>query len=82
MASNAGEAIGALVRWGFGVSFVPRRAKGQWSRDRALRVIPIPGVSVEREVGLLERARHQRMQATAAIKAYFAARFAATAPLR
>jgi hypothetical protein len=31
---------------------------------------------VRRDVGLLERALHRRMQATAAIKAYFAARFA------
>ncbi len=82
MELNSVEAIVALVRAGFGVSIVPRLANVQWSRDRALRVIRIPGVSVEREVGLLERARHQRMQATAAIKAYFARRFVAAAPPR
>jgi DNA-binding transcriptional LysR family regulator len=76
MELNSVEAIVALVRAGFGVSIVPRLANVDWSRDRALKVIRVPGVSVEREVGLLERARHQRMQATAAIKAYFATRFA------
>ena len=65
------EAIVELVRGGFGVSIVPRLANVDWAADRALRIVPVPGVDVAREVGLLERARHARMQATAAIKACF-----------
>lgn len=71
MELNSVEAIVALVRAGFGISIVPKLANVDWDRDRALRVIAIPGVDIVREVGLLERASHQRMQATAAIKAYF-----------
>ncbi|MEO8849088.1 MAG: LysR family transcriptional regulator [Casimicrobiaceae bacterium] len=74
MELNSVEAIIELVRAGFGISIVPRLANVQWKSDTALRVIGIPGVNVSREVGLLERSRHQRMQATAAIKAHFAAR--------
>ena len=77
MELNSVEAIVALVRAGFGISIVPKHANVDWSRDRALKVIRVPGVNIEREVGLLERASHQRMQATAAIKAYFATRFVA-----
>ncbi|HEY5366721.1 MAG TPA: LysR family transcriptional regulator [Casimicrobiaceae bacterium] len=79
MELNSVEAIVELVRAGFGISIVPRLANVQWARDGALKIVRIPGVSVLREVGLLERSRHQRMQATAAIKAYFARRFAAVA---
>lgn len=75
MELNSVEAIVGLVRAGFGVSIVPRLANVAWTADRALRIVPVPGVDVQREVGLLERTSHQRMQATAAIKAYFATRF-------
>jgi DNA-binding transcriptional LysR family regulator len=75
MELNSVEAIVELVRAGFGVSIVPMLANVDWASDRALRIVPVPHVDVRREVGLLERAEHQRMQATAAIKAYFAARF-------
>jgi DNA-binding transcriptional LysR family regulator len=74
MELNSVEAIVALVRAGFGISIVPKLANVEWDRDHMLKVITVPGVSVEREVGLLERAHHQRMQATAALKAYFATR--------
>ena len=73
MELNSVEAIVALVRQGFGVSIVPQLANLQWSRDRALRIVPLPGVAVQRSVGLLERQHHARAQVTAAIKAYFAA---------
>ena len=73
MELNSVEAIVALVRQGFGVSIVPRLANLQWSRDRALRIVPLPGVAVKRSVGLLERRHHGREQVTAAIKAFFAA---------
>jgi DNA-binding transcriptional LysR family regulator len=74
MELNSVEAIVALVRQGFGVSIVPQLANLQWSRDRALRIVELPGVSVQRAVGLLERRRHSRERVTGAIKAYFAAR--------
>jgi len=74
MELNSVEAILALVRQGFGVSIVPKLANVQWSRDRALRLIILPGVNVQRHVGLLERREHSRGRVTAAIKEYFAAR--------
>ena len=74
MELNSVEAILALVRQGFGVSIVPKLANVQWSRDRALRAIALPGVDVQRQVGLLERREHGRGRVTAAIKDYFAAR--------
>ena len=72
MELNSVEAIVALVRQGFGVSIVPRLANVQWSRDRALRLVPLPKVKVQRRVGLLERRRHGREQVTAAIREHFA----------
>lgn len=72
MELNSLEAIVALVRQGFGVSIVPRLANLDWSRDRALRIVPLPGVDVSRSVGLLERRQHSRERVTEAIKAYFA----------
>jgi len=68
---NSVEAIVATVRQGFGVSIVPRLANVDWSHDRALRVIAVPGVEEVRHVGLLERAHHPRMRFTDAIKDYF-----------
>jgi DNA-binding transcriptional LysR family regulator len=73
MELNSLEAIVALVRQGFGVSIVPQLANLQWARDRALRIVPLPGVAVQRSVGLLERRQHGRARVTEAIKAYFAA---------
>ena len=72
MELNSLEAIVALVRQGFGVSIVPQLANLDWSRDRALRIVPLPGVDVSRSVGLLERRQHSRERVTEAIKAYFA----------
>jgi len=68
---NSVEAAVETVRQGFGISIVPQLANVQWEKDRALRVIRVPGVTTERRVGLLERTQHRRMQFTAAIKAYF-----------
>jgi DNA-binding transcriptional LysR family regulator len=59
------------VRQGFGVSIVPKLANVDWSSDRALRIMPLPEVDVERRVGLLERTRHNRMRFTRALKQYF-----------
>jgi DNA-binding transcriptional LysR family regulator len=71
MELNSIEAIVELVRQGFGVSIVPKLANVQWDRDRALSAIAVPGVDVERHVGLLERAHHGRTLITGTIKRYF-----------
>lgn len=71
MELNSVEAIVAIVRQGFGVSIVPRLANVDWADDRALRAIPLPGVDVQRDVGLIERSRHTRMRFTDAIKRHF-----------
>lgn len=68
MELNSVEAIIEIVRQGFGVSIVPRLANVNWSTDRALRVLELPGASVQRRVGLIERGSHARMGFTAAIK--------------
>ena len=71
MELNSVEAILAIVRQGFGVSIVPKLANVQWTRDLGLRVIALPGIDIQRHVGLLERSRHSRMRFTDAIKRYF-----------
>jgi len=71
MELNSVEAIVALVRQGFGVSIVPQLANVKWSRDRSLRIVPMPAVRVQRHVGLLERKQHSRQRFTEAIKDYF-----------
>lgn len=73
MELNSVEAILALVRQGFGVSIVPQLRNVDFSRDRGLRVVRLPQVSVVRNVGLIERRQHTRGRFTQAIKAYFAA---------
>ncbi len=73
MELNSLEAIVALVRQGFGVSIVPQLANLRWAKDRALRIVELPGVDVERSVGLLERRHHSRERVTEAIKKYFSA---------
>lgn len=83
---NSVEAIVELVRQGFGISIVPRLANLRWSRDRALRLVPLPGATVERHVGLLERRSHGRERFTQALKDHFGAvarpETAPTAPMR
>jgi DNA-binding transcriptional LysR family regulator len=74
MELNSVEAIVALVRQGFGVAIVPQLANVQWSRDRSLRIVPLPRITVQRHVGLLERRQHSRTRITDAIKAYFLAK--------
>ncbi|MBI3525018.1 MAG: LysR family transcriptional regulator [Betaproteobacteria bacterium] len=73
MELNSVEAIVEIVRQGFGISIVPRLANVHWARDQGLRVISLPGVNVQRQVGLLERVRHGRQRFTGAIKQYFQA---------
>ena len=68
MELNSVEAMIEIVRQGFGVSIVPRLANVNWATDRALRVLTLPGIDVQRHVGLIERASHARMRFTEAIK--------------
>ena len=72
MELNSVEAIIELVRHGFGVSIVPKLANVTWTRDRALRIVPIKGVDLRRRVGLIERRQHARMRFTDVVKGYFA----------
>lgn len=81
MELNSVEAIIEIVRQGFGISIVPQLANVRWAKDPALDVIALPGIRVQRRVGLLERRQHSRLPFTAAIKDYFEARNAA-GPLR
>jgi hypothetical protein len=53
---------------------VPQLANLAWRRDKALRVVPLPRVNVERHVGLLERRRHGRESVTQVLKDHFGAR--------
>jgi DNA-binding transcriptional LysR family regulator len=76
---NSVEAIVELVRQGFGIAIVPRLANLRWSRDKALRVVPLPRVTVERHVGLLERRGHARERVTQTLKDHFGARAASAA---
>lgn len=82
MELNSVEAIVALVRQGFGVSIVPQLANVQWARDRSLKIVALPGVPVQRQVGLLERRQHSRKRFTDAIKAYFLSTPSPLAPRR
>ena len=71
MELNSVEAIIEIVRQGFGVSIVPKLANIEWASDHALEVVTLPGVDIQRCVGLVERKRHGRMQFTGEIKHYF-----------
>lgn len=71
MELNSFEAIMEIVRQGFGVSIVPKLANVDWSKDRGLKIIPLLGVAIERDVGLMERSSHLRIGFTDAIKQYF-----------
>jgi DNA-binding transcriptional LysR family regulator len=79
---NSVEAIVELVRQGFGISIVPQLANLRWSRDKALRVVPLPRMTVQRHVGLLERRSHGRERFTQALKDHFGARAASAARTR
>lgn len=71
---NSVEAIVQLVRQGFGISIVPQLTNLAWTRDKALRIVPLPQVTVQRHVGLLERRSHGREAFTQALKDHFAER--------
>ncbi|NQW70794.1 MAG: LysR family transcriptional regulator [Betaproteobacteria bacterium] len=71
MELNSVEAIIELVRQGLGYSIIPQLANISWSSDRQLKIQKLPGKTVYRKVGLLERKKHSRHNITGAIKGHF-----------
>jgi len=71
MELNSVEAIIELVRQGLGYSIVPQLANIAWSNDRQLRIQELPGKTIFRKVGLLERKKHLRQNVTQVIKQHF-----------
>ena len=71
MELNSVEAIIELVRQGLGYSIVPQLANISWSNDRQLRIEELPGKTIYRKVGLLERKKHIRQNVTQVIKQHF-----------
>jgi DNA-binding transcriptional LysR family regulator len=71
MELNSVEAIIELVRQGIGYSIVPKLANIPWENDRQLVIQKLPGKTIYRKVGLLERKKHGRQKITDAIKQHF-----------
>jgi DNA-binding transcriptional LysR family regulator len=71
MELNSVEAIIELVRQGIGYSIVPKLANVPWETDRQLVIQNLPGKTIHRKVGLLERKKHSRQNITLAIKQLF-----------
>jgi len=71
MELNSVEAIIELVRQGLGYSIVPKLANIAWSDDRQLSIQELPGKTIYRKVGLLERKKHSRQNVTQIIKQQF-----------
>lgn len=71
MELNSVEAIIELVRQGLGYSIVPQLANISWANDKQLSIQILPGKTIYRKVGLLERKKHGRQNITKAIKHHF-----------
>jgi len=71
MELNSVEAIIELVRQGLGYSIVPQLANIAWDSDRQLMIKKLPGKTIYRKVGLLERKKNGRQNITQAIKQHF-----------
>lgn len=71
MELNSVEAIIELVRQGLGYSIVPKLANVSWDNDRQLKISTLPGKTIFRKVGLLEKRKHSRENITQEIKKYF-----------
>lgn len=71
MELNSVEAIIQLVRQGLGCSIVPKLASISWENDRQLTISELPGKTIYRKVGLLEKRKHSRQNITQEIKKYF-----------
>ena len=71
MELNSVEAIIELVRQGLGYSIIPKLANIAWYNDQQLRIQELPGKTIFRKVGLLERKKHIRQNVTQVIKQHF-----------
>ena len=71
MELNSVEAIIELVRQGLGFSIIPKLDNIEWARDRQLSIQELPGKTIYRKVGLLERKKHGRQNITQVIKQHF-----------
>lgn len=71
MELNSVEAIIELVRQGLGFSIIPKLDNIEWARDRQLSIQELPGKTIYRKVGLLERKKHSRQNITEVIKQHF-----------
>jgi DNA-binding transcriptional LysR family regulator len=71
MELNSVEAIIELVRQGLGYAIVPKLANIAWDTDKHLRISELPGKTIFRKVGLLERKKHGRQKITQVIKQHF-----------
>jgi hypothetical protein len=71
MELNSVEAIIELVRQGLGYSIIPKLANVSWENDRQLKISELPGKTIYRKVGLLERKKNSRQNITQAIKRHF-----------
>jgi DNA-binding transcriptional LysR family regulator len=71
MEINSVEAIIELVRQGLGYSIIPQLANVDWKNDRRVSIFTLPGKTIYRKVGLLERKQHSRQSVTAVIKSQF-----------
>lgn len=56
---NSIEALAELVRQRVGVSLLPRLRRATWEQDPALRVLALPQLDLQREIGLLHRREAQ-----------------------
>lgn len=68
---NSTEALVELVRQRVGVALLPRLHRATWDHDPALKLLPLPGEPMLRQVGLLQR-RDRRLLLGRAIAAQFA----------
>ena len=71
MELNSVEAIIELVRQGLGYSIVPKLANIAWESDRQLKISELPGKTIYRKVGLLEKRKHSRQNITQESKQHF-----------
>jgi DNA-binding transcriptional LysR family regulator len=67
---NSIEALVELVRQGVGVSLLPHLRRARWDNDPDLRVLPLPGLPLQRDVGLLQRRDRSEVLAQAIVKQF------------
>jgi DNA-binding transcriptional LysR family regulator len=58
------EGLVALVRQAVGVAVVPLLLHSTWAQEDTLRVLPLPGETTYRSVGMVERAQHDKRSIT------------------